>query len=85
MEPSLKVRYTGGQGRFVPENPPGQRTRCVGLTPMFTSPSVPFDVPRPTSHILVLRIVAVARGSEWNHALLAILVKDRIPLLALRS
>jgi hypothetical protein len=83
MEPPLKVRDTGGQGRFVPKNPTTQCPRGVGLVPVFTHPRVSFDIPRPTSHILVLRKVAVARGPEGNHALLAILVKDRIPLLAL--
>ena len=85
MEPLLKIRYTGRERGLVPEYPSGQCTRCVGLTPMFTPSSVSFDIPRPTSHILVLRIVAVARGSEGNHALLVILLTHRIPLRALGS
>ena len=83
MKPPLKVRYTGGECRLIPENPPTQCPGRVGLVPVFTHSRMPLDIPCPTSHILVLRKVAVARSPERNHMLLPALVKDCIPLLAL--
>ena len=38
VEAPAEVAETAPEAGLVPENPPGQCTRCVGLAPMFTPP-----------------------------------------------
>ena len=49
---------------------------------MLPHPRMPLDIPRSTSHILVLRKVTVPQSTERNDPLLTILLKYSIPLLA---